>query len=125
MGFSYDSRIRDDYLLVTCTGAPESPEEFFEYIRSSILKARANDIQYVLFNESEATLKFQVYDAVLMSEMLDKEGLQTFGIRGAVVCNPHDFTACKYFETSLRNRAFNVMMFDDIEKGKAWLLKDR
>lgn len=123
MAFTYTTHVRDGYLLVKCQGEPESPADFFEYIRSSILKAHERDITRVLFDESGATLKFKVYDAVLMSDMLDKEGLQTMGIRGAVICNEHDLSACKYFETSLRNRSFNVMMFDTVDKGKQWLLQ--
>ncbi len=122
MSFSYQTRIMDDHLLVTSTGAPETPEEFFEYIRSSILKAREKGLRHVIFDETAADLKFKVYDAVLMSDRLEREGLQTLGVRAAVICNSHNLDACKYFETPLRNRSFNVMMFGDLAEGKTWLL---
>lgn len=123
MDFAYEHRVEDGYLAVTCHGSPETPEEFLEYIKSSILKAKAHDLSRVIFNETDATLHFKVYDAVLMSDQLEREGLQTLGIRAAVICNGNDLEACKFFETPLRNRSFNVMMFDDVLKGKNWLLK--
>lgn len=125
MSFTYAFEVKEELLRVKSSGSPETPQDFFNYIKQSILKAQEYGITRVLFDETDATLKFKVYDAVLMSDQLDKEGLQTLGIRGAVICNSHDIGACKYFETSLRNRAFNVMMFDDLETGVQWLLDER
>lgn len=122
MNFSYEHQIKDGYMIVTSQGSPETPEDFFEYIKSSLLKARANDLSCVIFDESAVTLDFKVYDAVLMSDQLEREGLQTLGIRAAVICNSQALKACKYFETPLRNRSFNVMMFENLREGKSWLL---
>lgn len=123
MPFIYDFKLTDGYLLVESAGTPQSPEEFLAYIKAAVQQAHSTGTACVLFDETNATMKFDVYDAVLMSDTLDSEGLQHLGIRAAVICNSHDLAACKYFETSLRNRAFNVMMFDSLETGRNWLLK--
>lgn len=123
MALSYNYQVEDDCLTVACKGTPESPMEFFDYIKSTIMKAKSSNVPCVLFDETAATLSFNVHDAVLMSDQLDKEGLQHMGIRGAVICKAHDLAAYKYFETSLRSRAFNVMMFDNADRGRSWLLQ--
>jgi len=124
MPLKYRQELRDGYLLVCCSGSPDSPVEFFRYIKSSVLMARKANLPCVLFDETGVSLKFNVHDTVLMSDKLDAEGLQNSGVRGAIVCSTHDLTIYKYFETSLRNRSFNVMMFDNFVAAKRWLLRE-
>lgn len=121
MPLSCEFHIQNDCLVVTASGKPESPEEFFTYIKASVMKARASGLYRILFDETKTDLKFNVHEAVLMSDLLDQAGLQHLGIQGAVVCRAHDLAAAKYFETALRNRSFNVMMFDNISEGQNWL----
>lgn len=124
MSLNYRYEFKDGYLLVNCTGSPDSPVEFYEYVRGSVLRAKERDLSCVLFDETDACLKFAVRDAVLMSDKLDKEGLQNLGVRGAIVCCSHDLPAYKYFENSLRKRDFNLMMFDNVVAAKRWLLRE-
>lgn len=83
-------------------------------------KARQNSFNRILVDETRTLIKSDFHDSVITSQPLDDE-FQRLGMRVAIICASHSLKMYKYFETALRDRAFDIMMVDNMEAGRTWL----
>jgi len=123
MAITCEFETKAHYLLSTIHGSPETLDDFFDYIMKIVFESIKEKRNCILVNETDASVRFDVLDSVLLSKRFNKNSLQFLGIRVAIIVQNHALPIYKHFETSLQNRSFNLMAFDDFEEGRTWLLR--
>jgi len=74
----------------------------------------------ILNDMSSARIEISMVDAFQSPAIMDKSGITRITKRALVV--PPDFDKSEFLETVTRNRGHDLMVFNDIEKAKQWLL---
>lgn len=78
--------------------------------------------QRILNDISAVTIDVSFIEIFGSPEIMDKSNVSRSTKRALVV--PSTFTDARFLETVTRNRGHNLMVFEDIEEVKQWLLRD-
>lgn len=74
----------------------------------------------ILNDMSSARIQISIVDVFQSPAIMDNSGITRITKRALVV--PPDFDKSEFLETVTRNRGHDLMVFNDIEKAKQWLL---
>lgn len=119
--FIHRMEVEKNYIKFTIRGGPSSPQEMASYVGYMIDRAKATGNTRLLVDETYATIKLDLHQAVVDFEVFNQDYINENNIRVAVICAPHSLKAYEFFENNIKACPFDLKVFDSMEDGLKWL----
>lgn len=123
MGFKLNTEIRAGYIRGVTFGEIRTAADILSKVEALLRVSREAGFYRFLMDERRLGLYLDAHECSLAANLLEKEGVQTFGGRMACLYNPTCESAFRLAETMYRNRSMSYALFRSEAEGLAWLMR--
>lgn len=123
MAISFGVNYENGVLVITASGRDDNVQQVIDYGSSVIELAVKSGARYILCDERDIEYTLDTFDnfesARKIAELAPKVA------RIAIVCGAMYLEDGKFWETVAVNRALHVRVDTEMERARAWLLRDK
>ncbi|MGE4191965.1 MAG: hypothetical protein AB7E51_01105 [Pseudodesulfovibrio sp.] len=123
MGFKLSTEVRDGYIHGVTTGEIRTADHVLEKVESLRRVCEREGIFRFLMEERRLRLLVDAHESAIAANLLEREGIQTFGGRMATLYNPDYLDAFRLQETMYMNRSLSYRLFRDEAEALVWLMR--
>ncbi len=123
MPYSIKAVDKEKYLMFIVEGEAAGFDDISAYADNALSLAFEYERNRILFDETQAVIRFDAHDVFLLAEHLVDLNVAAMGVRAAIVCAQSNCAMTRCVETALQNRSINCKMFEDMKSAEEWLEK--
>ena len=120
MAYDFEVEKKDDYVLITASGALDSMMDMIILDQSLNEVAVECDCRRLLIDERACVKTLNPHDLIVFSEF--KMGEPRLWKRMAVIYSPEGLSKLGWIETILQNRSVAYRQFSSFDEAEQWLL---